>query len=303
VVFITDEADCSLGPQGAAAFDPNGSRALWPDPDASGPPSAVCWNAGVTCEIGPDGQTHCEPADLDAEGEPAGEGQEVLHPLARYFEILENIDENKLRVSGRDSQVFVSVIAGVPPGYEGAALDYGPGDDPEFVENFGVGPGCSSGNGQAVPPVRLRALADSFSDGPGSNLFSICDGDYTPALEAIAETLVGHLRPNCISACVAGTDGLLEGDLPTCTVVQQIEGTSGRIATCTPQADGTWTRPEGEDVCVYAVTEDDLDEVCQADGLNVELRFLRAPGASLSNVGVTCEVSQNRAIDCPGLEG
>lgn len=299
VVFITDEADCSLGAGGAAAFDPDGDRALWPDPEAPLPPSAVCWNAGVSCETGPDGRTHCEPADLDASGAAAAEGDEVLMPLDRYLEMLEQIAERKRSLTGHDgAQVFVSVIAGVPQDYDGAPIDYGPGDDPGFEGDFGIGAGCSSGNGEAVPPVRLRALAESFPTEEGTNLYSICDDDYSPALEAIANTLVGVLRPNCVEACVAGGSEIVDGHLPSCTVVYEAESGSRRVPTCGLSSEGEWTLPEGEEVCVYAVSGADMHLSCQRDDRNVELRYLRGPGVSLSQIRSTCEVADNPALEC-----
>ena len=300
VVFITDEADCSAGPGSAAAFDPNGSRALWPDPDAPLPPSALCWNAGVSCTTGDDGRTRCEPAELNAEGQPAADGEEVLHPLSRYIEVLDAIDQHKRNVIGQDSpQVLVSVIAGVPTEYAGQDLDYGPGSDPAFEADFGVGAGCSSGNGQAVPPVRLRAMADAFADEPGTNLFSICDEDYSPALEAIADILIERLRPSCIDACVAGVADLEQGKLDACTIVQDDGSASREVVPCEQASDGSYQRPDGEDLCVHAVTAEDMHEDCQADGRNVELRFVRAPGVGYGNVTATCEISATPQLDCP----
>ena len=151
VVFITDEADCSMAPGGEAAFDPDGSKALWPDPSQQQAPSAVCWNAGVSCQTQPGGRIECEPADLDAEGQPAAEGESVLHPLSRYLERLEHLDALKRATLGDERrQILLSVIAGVPEGYEGEPIDYGPGDDPGFLAYFGVGAGCRSGMGEAV---------------------------------------------------------------------------------------------------------------------------------------------------------
>ena len=301
VVFITDEADCSLGPAGFEAFDPDGSRALWSDPTAAQPSSALCWNAGVACHTQDDGRTHCEPADLDAQGQPTSGDDAVLHPLSRYLEILEQIDQHKRARSGRDTpQVLVSVLAGVPEQYAGEPVDYGPGDDPEFRADFGVGAGCSSGNGEAVPPVRLLALANAMTDEPGSNLFSICNEDYSPVLEVIAQRLVDRLRPSCVEACVAQVDTLIDGVLPSCTVVQEHEGQSRAVPHCVMQADGTFARPEGEPLCVHAVTGDELAAACRAEG-NVEFRFLRGPGASYGDVTATCERAPNPRVDCPEL--
>ncbi len=300
VVFITDEADCSVTSAGFAAFDPDGTRTLWPDPDAALPASAVCWNAGVSCSTASDGSTHCEPADLDAEGRATAATDAMLHPVSRYLEVLEGIDMRKREINaGGPSQVLVSVIGGVPSGYDGRSLDYGPGSDPQFLDDFGVGAGCSSANGEAVPPVRLRAVAEAFTDEPGSNLFSICDADYKPALEEIAEILVEKLRPNCVRSCVVGVDALQDGDLPTCTIAHERDGVSSEVPTCLRSGNGPWERPDGEDLCVYAVTGDDLHLDCQVEGQNLELRFLWAPDASIGEITPICEASGNPQLDCP----
>ncbi len=50
VVIVTDEVDCSLDPTYGTIFDPNGNRVFWSDPNSNFPTSAVCWNAGVSCQ-------------------------------------------------------------------------------------------------------------------------------------------------------------------------------------------------------------------------------------------------------------
>ncbi len=300
VVFITDEADCSTGPSALAAFDPDGDKTLWPDPDAARAPSAVCWNAGVSCESTADGRTHCEPVDLGPDGSAASVGNEVLQPIDRYLELLHEIDEAKRLIAGQDEpQVLVSVIAGVPNDYDGRPLDYDTDSSSEFAGDFGVGAGCTSDNGEAVPPVRLRAVADAFTDEVGANLFSICDANYRPALEAIADILLERLRPSCINACVRGATEIIDGDLPTCTVVHEVDGTSNAVATCLRGDDGEWVRPEGESLCVYAVTDDERHADCRVADRNVELRFIRDPNALFGDVSAACEISNQPYIDCP----
>ncbi|MEM7159237.1 MAG: vWA domain-containing protein [Myxococcota bacterium] len=301
VVFITDEADCSTGAGALAAFDPDGDRALWPDTDAQLAPSAVCWNAGVSCETTSEGRVHCDPVDLDANGNPANEGSEVLQPLDRYMELLYEIDEFKRRVTGQPgSQVLVSVIAGVAN--DGAqSIHYDTAATGEFVDNFGVGPGCTSDNGQAVPPVRLRTLAEVFDGDAGSpNLYSICNANYVQALTSIAERLPDRLRPSCIDACVQGASEIIDGDLSTCTVVHEVDGTSSSVETCRRGADGEFELTEGQDLCVYAVSGEELHPTCREAELNVELRFLRNPEARYGDVSATCEISDRPYIDCAG---
>lgn len=306
VVFITDEADCSLGPGGDAAFSPDGDRTLWPDPTAAGPPSAVCWNAGVSCATGNNGGTHCVPANIGADGQESDADRAVLQPLSRYIGLLEEVGAAKQKVSSDVSRpVLVSVIAGVPEGYAGEDLDYGPGTDAQFEADFGIGAGCTSGQGEAVPPVRLLALAQVFATDEElethSNVFSICDNDYTPALRSIADILIGELRPNCIGSCVAGADSIVDGNLSTCVIVHELDGDSERLPTCIQQPSGEWVNPEGATLCAYAVAEDDLDAVCAQEGRNVEIRTVRDPEAIVGSISVACEVSDQPRIDCPSM--
>jgi hypothetical protein len=53
----------------------------------------------------------------------------------------------------------------------------------------GIGPGCESAAGSAVPPVRIRAVAEALAPGE-RRLYSICDADLGPALGSIAEGIL-----------------------------------------------------------------------------------------------------------------
>ncbi|MCA9709805.1 MAG: hypothetical protein KDK70_28455 [Myxococcales bacterium] len=299
VVIITDEADCSTTLAGAAAFDPDGSRALWPDPGADQAPSAVCWAAGVACQSLPEGRIGCEPADVDLAGQPTTPEGAVLHPLSRYVELLDRIDAHKRQVMKVDEpQVLLSVIAGVPPGWAGEALDYQPGDDAGFLANFGVGAGCRSDKGEAVPPVRLLAMADAFADEPGTNLFSICDGDYRPALQSIATRLIEQLsRPTCIDTGDAGSRLVVDGRATHCIVEQRVGQERRAVPTCTREGEG-WALPEGESLCSYAVVDEQVHPTCAANDQVVELRYLQAPEAEFGVVEVTCETDPG--LGCGG---
>ena len=290
VVIITDEADCSATLDGEDAFDPEGSKALWPDPGAQQASSAVCWNAGVACQSQPDGRIHCEPAEIDLQGQATDPEGAVLHPLSRYIERLQQLDARKREVlQTDDQQVLLSVIAGVPVGWGGEPIDYQPGADPNFLANFGVGAGCSSDKGEAVPPVRLLAVAESFADEPGSNVFSICDGDYRPALEAIADRLIEQLsRPTCIDAGEVGDDLVIDGR-PSHCVIQRTVGSERRsVPTCVREG-AQWVLPANESLCAYAVVDDAVHPTCAANDQTVEVRYLQAPGTEFGVVEVTCE--------------
>ncbi len=182
VVFISDEGDCSYNNEWETIFLPDGERVFWSDQSAPAPTSAVCWNAGVACN-GNGVYDDCFPIDLDAGGNQVSANEApdraVLRPISRY------VDE--FRALG----VFTIAINGVNP--DGVPMYADSLEDPQFQSDFGIGPGCSSVSGQAVPPVRLRQMVAEVSGTDAQNLFSICDPDYSPAFSALANGILQRL--------------------------------------------------------------------------------------------------------------
>jgi hypothetical protein len=178
VVIVTDEADCSHNEDYEDIFLPEGNRVFWSDPESGAPTSAVCWNAGVQC-VGGD----CFTANYDVDANPVDAAQAptdaVIRPLARYLAKLAPFDP------------VVTIIAGVQS--DGSTVYDVSGSDPGFVDAFGIGPGCSSAAGQAVPPVRLREVAEVNSDGT-RNQYSICDADYAPAIDALTASIAARIE-------------------------------------------------------------------------------------------------------------
>ncbi|MEM6994931.1 MAG: hypothetical protein AAF721_30745 [Myxococcota bacterium] len=183
VVFVTDEADCSYNPAQETIFLPEDERTFWSYPEDPTPTSAVCWNAGVQCS-GVSPFDTCEPADLAPDGSPALTGDEAsLWPVSRYAGLLGGIAATK--TAGR-----VAVMAFVGTQGNGSIV-YSDTTDEGFQGDFGIGPGCDVDGTQAVPPVRLRAVANAVNGGQDEGLFSVCGGSYGPALTAMAETIIG----------------------------------------------------------------------------------------------------------------
>ena len=284
VVIVTDEVDCSMAPGGEDAFDPDGTRTLWNGYPGEYAPSGVCWRAGTACQSLPDGRTECVPADIDSEGRPATAEDAVLFPVSRYIDALRELDERKrAHMRTDDPQVLLSVIAGVPQGWDGAPLDYGPGDDQEFFDQFGVGAGCRSDMGQAVPPARILSVASELGS---ANVFSICDGDYRPALQAIGGRLVEQLsRPTCIEP---GRELVGDDQIDGCWVEQRVGDTVLPVPSCERTADG-WALGAEQTLCSYVVT-DELNPRCVDEGSDIELRYLYQEGIEFGEVVVTCAV-------------
>jgi hypothetical protein len=218
VAIITDEADCSVQTPGGFSYftDDEQYWAQNPEVDYKQATSAVCWNAGVTCDdANGDGvYEDCHSIEGDA-----------LHPVERYTSYLRYLREEK------NKEVIMLGILGVPPVTEhniappfqptvGGLMDleyrdwadgeYPDGDilpdewaagktaDGKRFEFGSIGPGCtgsdSDGNftGQAIPPVRIREVCESlnYTDSAGRDqvrccVESICDEDFSPAIQCL----------------------------------------------------------------------------------------------------------------------
>jgi hypothetical protein len=203
IVIVTDEVDCSFNPEFESIFLPadqgGNPEVFWEDPSQSSPTSAVCWNAGVACTGGPGTYDECHAANKGVNGnDGVAEDDAVLYPLSRYVEILQNVEDLKQETMP-GQEVLVALIAGVPPGYETGDADivYQDATDPGQQLSFGIGPGCTNQAfdppSSALPPVREREVAEAFALDDRRHVYSVCADDYSPALEAIADAIVGRL--------------------------------------------------------------------------------------------------------------
>lgn len=198
VVFLTDEADCSFNPlheQSVFGEAGVGDQVFWSLPDLQDTPtSAVCWNAGITCDFDlPADQ--CRSVDKDVDGSDAADpDRAVMYPVERFREPFEQLREEK-RALGAD--VFVFGLVGVPENYTGL-MRYAPGPDSDspdsFQARYGIGPGCSSTVAEAVPPVRIREFVEGSAWGPNGRLYSICNEAYGPALADMANVIASFNR-------------------------------------------------------------------------------------------------------------
>jgi hypothetical protein len=302
VVHVTDEEDCSYNTNWETIFLPDGERTFWSDPAAPSPTSAVCWNAGVACE-----GSECHAVNLDVAGvevpDERADTDAVLRPLARYTGLLQRIEDAKQRINP-NQEVLVALIGGVNS--DGTVTYQSALGDPQFQADFGIGPGCQSEAGKAVPPVRMRGLAEAFSVGDDQNMFSVCNPDYSQALEAIARDLVEQIKPACMPACVADTDPTTPDVVdPLCTVTQHTPLGAGRFEdVVVPPCLADGEVPDGRDVCYLTRTGDARDQECIDLGFNLEFVIVRRDGVAVpggTGIEATCELSQSKAIDCPDL--
>jgi hypothetical protein len=186
VVLVSDEIDCSYDNDWETVFLPDGNRVFWSDPTAPAPTSAVCWNAGVACTGGPGMYDECHAENYDVDGNATVPANAVLYDLARYTDQLAAID-----AANGPARVRVAVLAGVPLDYsDGGDLVYADAIDPAFQDNFGIGPGCETADISALPPERMREVAEAFADAGERNVYSLCSPGLCEAFERIVDDVV-----------------------------------------------------------------------------------------------------------------
>jgi hypothetical protein len=313
VVFITDEADCSHNNEWSEIFLPTengGNEVFWSDPDGqSSPTSAVCWNAGVECTGGEGGGPYeeCHAVDKDVDGNvvsaSAAADDAVLHPLARYVDLLQAYEDDKER------EVLIASIDGVPEGYEMGSVDmrYQDSLDTQDQLDFGIGPACETSNGKAVPSVRVRELAEAFNVplemNPNSrNLYSACAENYDTALDGIVDAIIAQLKPPCMTACVADSQPLSPDTLEPYCALEEV--TPDGVGTSVRECEAGGVLPDGADVCFVMLTGGAMSMECAAEGWNLEFDLVRRDGVAPpagTNVNATCQLSQQKSIDCPNL--
>lgn len=185
IVIATDEADCSMTDYGVMTDSEYWS--VNPQGDAPQASSALCWNAGVTCE-GPDANGNyddCVPSDGP------------LAPLSRYADYLIALGEMYGRavrmvaltgvpgVTERDAEPpFAPVAGGIAdlvvhnwrdgafPDGDLLPADMDNGDASEELQfEFGIGPGCTvvddaSGHvARAIPNPRVNEVCAALTPG------------------------------------------------------------------------------------------------------------------------------------------
>jgi hypothetical protein len=223
VAIVTDEVDCSI--KDYSVMEDEDFQETDPFDDLKRASSAICWNAGVTCD-GPDANgiySDCHSVSDDR-----------LQPVSRYTRhLIETLRE------GQGKDVTMLGILGVPlvtehneeAPYEPTAggvfdLVYRTWDDGVYPDGdvlpddaaqgktaaskdfeFGIGPGCTGEDGtggftgQAMPPVRIKEVCEALNivedDGEVEVrccIESICDTDFSAAIKCltgiISETII-----------------------------------------------------------------------------------------------------------------
>ena len=287
VIVLTDAVDCSYDPDQVLIFLPDGDRHLWSDPDADAPTAALCWNAGVQCQGEGSAYDECESS------------RGYLRDMDRYIDLLQEVEDDAAESVGEPREVLFATLGGVAADGE---VVYADAPDEASMIRDGIGPGCVSSDGAALPPVRLREVAEAFAlDDEAPALASICEGSYETAIATIADRLLDRLAAPCVSACVRDRDPDTPGLQSRCevTIDEQEDDGSTTTSEIPPCEDGL---PPGADMCWRPLTGEALSDRCAAQGWNLELDFVYADGVAMpsgARVTAACELSDDEAGDCP----
>ena len=267
VVVLTDAVDCSHDREQEDIFIPWSDRHLWSDPEADEPTAAICWNAGVECDG--DGSLYD-----DCRASQAG----YLEGIKRYVETLQELEDDASETAGRPREVLFAPIAGAM--LDGSIV-YADAQQEASMIDFGIGPGCVSQGGAALPPVRLLEVAEAFAveddqplDDP-PRVYSVCADDYAVTLDQLADSLLDRMPPACVEACVADADPEMPGLQHQCELrVEAFDGTSASTEIPSCEAE------ESAGLCWMAQTGESLSDECRDAGSNLEVT-LRHDGQSL----------------------
>jgi hypothetical protein len=222
VVILSDEDDCSVHDLSMMGDDPRSDLS-----STYGPlDSFRCTDFGVRCD-----PVDCEefPGDLRCEGprqncEPDGDSP-YMYPPDYYADIVldfKNGDANKVIVAG--------IIGDVEP------VEVFHDTSSDGLTRARLRPSCDTSAGNADPGVRLEAFLQQFSNREST---SICDGDLSGPVEAIARRFVAVFGSPCIGGQLRDTQPDEPGIQPECIVADVSNpGTNDEVEFLLPECNG-----------------------------------------------------------------
>jgi len=205
IILITDEDDCSAETT-SDLFTDDGA---FPMTTAS----FRCSQVGHLC---------------DNAAPPVGEFDKPLascaaNPAGRLIKVNDIVDSIRALKKRPDQQILVSGIFGWPA--SDTAVAQARYRYQQTNQGIDVVPICKSTNGEAAVGLRLKQFVESF--GGSGSFFSICQGDFSPAMQQIGEKLAAKLGNPCISAPVVDTKPQQQGVQPDCQVIDKIPSSKG----------------------------------------------------------------------------
>jgi hypothetical protein len=181
VIILGDEDDCS-GKAPGALYDPS-------QMDLSSPlgplTSFRCTEFGIKCNPDLPWRTMPGPRMNCV----SNENSQYEEPVQKYIDFLIGLK------GGAKNKVIVAGIVGNPTPVE---IGVDAQNNPLLL------PSCTATqiqNGDAVPSIRHAQLINAFGD--NGTIVSICDNDFTPALQRIGDLIAAALGKQCIRGNVA----------------------------------------------------------------------------------------------------
>lgn len=262
VVFVVAGHDCSF-----EAGQP---------PDPNGPP-AQCWSHGATCS-----SDDCVPSDAPS-----------MVSLGETIAELRALEERIQFERGREfPKLLVSVVGGV--GSDGSFVTRKVTDE-TFNETWGIGPGCTSVLGTALPPLRVGALADPFR-GVGDWHWgrSLCGSSWT--LFGPVYGGIGYIPIHCMPACAVGASPTSTEPLD-CSVHLDGFGDQGPVTVPIPACSDEHD-PRADGPCWESSDDDPFAELCAEDGTR-PFRLVYNGETSLPSGPIVATCTRDPACESP----
>ena len=253
IVLITDEDDCSATNLDslnddmfnmATKRDPNDTTSL-----RCAARGHLCNNQAIPNFDHVAGYTGTGPythdfSDCSAKVMPDPNNPDYVYmPLIDVRDIIQNIKD--IKGANWAQKILVSGIIGWPPGPNDTNLpstvqvtdqyriDKDPTSLPPGQQNvWDYMPICSDPNQtsadgniyKAHGGLRLKQFVDAF--GANGQVFSICNSDFTNAMQQIGNTIVQLVKPGCVDYPLIDTDPTTLGTQPECQAVERVPCTN-----------------------------------------------------------------------------
>jgi len=253
IVLITDEDDCSATNLDslnddmfnmATKRDPNDTTSL-----RCAARGHLCNNQAIPNFDHVAGYTGTGPythdfSDCSAKVMPDPNNPDYVYmPLIDVRDIIQNIKD--IKGANWAQKILVSGIIGWPPGPNDTNLpstvqvtdqyriDKDPTSLPPGQQNvWDYMPICSDPNQtsadgniyKAHGGLRLKQFVDAF--GANGQVFSICNSDFTNAMQQIGNAIVQLVKPGCVDYPLIDTDPTTLGTQPECQAVERVPCTN-----------------------------------------------------------------------------